>query len=346
MLTPAPLETTRFGLRTFRGTLGVIDTRALFDCLAAENVDLAILRVPPNQAPAVAALEHYGLTPIHADTLVGYTCNLRDIPPPPPTSENGFLIDDARDDDAAAISELVDIVFAEYPSHYTANPLLDAHDVVAGYREWALSHLRGANRVAWVARVDGHVAAIACSAFDPSSRECQGVLHGVHPDFSRGGIYTALIRHTQSFFRELGCERLTIQTQAWNMPVQRVWAREGFALAEVFETFHVNALFNSRHDGAGSAEIIFRSTMPQDVASEVLGVLRRIAVDKGMQVSSSRVATNTTVFEPLAPGVPYSLFVRSYCTRAGHEVVLAAGTLRDPGDRICAVARVTARLHP
>lgn len=344
MLTPAPLETLRFGLRTFRGTIDVVDTRLLFGHLAAENVDLAILRVPPNQAPAVGALGNYGLTPIHADTLVSYICDLRDISPPP-AGENGFVIDDACDDDADAISELVDIVFAEYPSHYTANPLLDLHDVVAGYREWALSHLRGDNRVAWVARVEGRVAAIACSTFDSASRECQGVLHGVHPDFARGGIYTALIRHTQSYFRKLGCERLTIQTQAWNMPVQRVWAREGFTLAEVFETFHVNALFNSTHDGVGGAEIIFRSTMPQDVASEVLGGLLRTAADEGMQMSYSNMATAVTVFEPLAAGMPYSLRVRSYCTRAGQGVALATGTLRDPGDRLCAVAQATARLQ-
>ena len=344
MLTPAPLETLRFGLRTFRGTIEVVDTRLLFDHLAAEGVDLAILRVPPNQAPAVRALEHYGLTPIHADTLVSYTCGLRDITPPPP-SKNGFVIDAAREDDADAISELVDTVFAEYPSHYTANPLLDLCDVVAGYREWALSHLRGDNRVAWVARVDGRVAAIACSTFDTSRRECQGVLHGVHPEFSHSGIYTALIRHTQSYFRKFGCNRLTIQTQAWNMPVQRVWTREGFILAEVFETFHVNALFNSTHDGAGGTEIIFCSTTPQNVASEVLETLLRTAADNGLQVLPSNVATTATVFEPIVADMPYSLRLGSYYTKAGRGIALATGVLRDPGDRLCAIARVTARLQ-
>lgn len=340
MLTLAPLESSRFGLRTFRATPEAVDTASLFGELCTKGADLAILRVRPEQAPAVRALDRFGLAPIHADTLVGYACNLEAIEPLPPAAD-GFTIESAGDGDRAAIGELVDTVFAEYPSHYTANPLLVRRDVVAGYREWALSHLSGGNRITWVARAGGRVAAIACSALDTGDGECQGVLHGVHPDFARGGIYTALIRHTQGYFRGLGCKRLTIQTQAWNIPVQRVWAREGFALAEVFETFHVNALLDPAHGVAGSAELRFADADGRDVAGSIL----RATLDAASGVEPAAHCApghraSVAVFAPIHAGKSHSLQVRSYDFQRSCGQRIVVGLLRDADGRLCALARV------
>src|SRR5262249_25303683 len=141
--------------------------------------------------------------------------------------------------------DLVQTVFAEYPNHYRANPLLRAEDVVAGYGEWALSHIGADDRTCWVACVDGRIAGLACSAFDLRTGVCQGVLHAVSPDFARRRIYTDLIRFTQNHFRARGLATLEISTQVGNLRVQRVWVKEGFTFETVIDTYHINALFGA-----------------------------------------------------------------------------------------------------
>lgn len=342
MLTPAPLESARFALRTFRATPETVDTAQLFDELRTQGADLAILRVRPGAADAVRALARYGLAPIHADTLVAWRCALRDIDPAPAAAD-GFTIEAAREADREAIDTLIDTVFARYPSHYTANPLLAREDVVAGYREWALSHLHREHRLTWLARADGRVAAIACSAFDPVTGQCQGVLHGVHPDFARGGIYTALIRHTQAYFRELGCSQLEIQTQAWNIPVQRVWAREGFALTDVYETFHVNALLDPAHRLIGTVELRFADAgSGRDPAAAILQATMDVAGSTGSATQADPNPTATvSVFGRLCTGDVHSLQIRAYDRRDCSIRRVRVGALYDANQQMCALAYVT-----
>lgn len=337
MLTAAPLESERFGLRAFRATLDTVDASRLFDELLAIGADLAILRVPSRAAHAIRGLARFGLVPIHADTLVSYACDLRAHTPAPATPD-GFTIEPAGDGDRAAISELVTRAFTDYPTHYLANPLLDPAAILDGYRAWALSHIHGDNLVAWVARKDGRVASIACSAFDAGAGTCVGVLHGVHPDFARGGIYTALIRHTQQHFRALGFTRLTIQTQAWNMPVQRVWVREGFTLAEVYETFHVNALLNPDHAGGQPSALTFTAHAQRDLASHLQSVLAAASGSGAHAVSGS---LHTAVFRQVAQGEACTLHARLYEFPHARQRHIASATLLDAHDRACASGRLS-----
>lgn len=332
MLTAAPLESERFGLRTFRATLDSVDIDRLFDELVASGADLAILRVPSREAHAIRGLARFGLIPIHADTLVSYVCDLG-IHTPAAAAPDGFTIELADDGDRAEISELVTRVFTGYPTHYLANPLLDPAAILDGYRAWALSHIRGDNLVAWVARKDGRVASIACSAFDATTGTCAGVLHGVHPDFARGGIYTALIRHTQQHFQTLGFTRLTIQTQAWNMPVQRVWVREGFTLAEVYETFHVNALLNPDRTSGQPGVLAFTSNVQRDIANRL-----QSALADGPEPNAHPVLRrlHTAVFRQVPDGEACTLHARRYDFPHAHQSRIASATLIDAHGHPCA----------
>ena len=244
LLKPAELESARFGLNVARGTLDAIDAGAIARELIEGRVDVAILRVPARPDNGVAELHAVGLAPIHADTLVTYACDLTAYAPQPLHNPT-LAIRDAGPDDVAGITDLVQIVFAEYPSHYVANPLLPRAGMVAGYVEWALSHMGAADRTCWVASVDGRIAGLACSAFDARMGVCQGVLHGVSPDFARHRIYTDLIRHTQRTFRDRGLSKLEISTQVGNLRVQRVWVKEGFTFETAVDTFHLNPLFGA-----------------------------------------------------------------------------------------------------
>jgi hypothetical protein len=244
MLTRAELESARFGLNVARASLDEIDARALARQLIDELVDIAILRIPAGPDPGIASLHALGFSPIHADTLVTYSCDLARHAPRALFNPS-LDIRAAQHGDAPGITELVETVFAEYPNHYRANPLLPRADIVAGYCEWALSHVGADNRTCWLACVDGRIAGLACSAFDSRTGICQGVLHGVSPDFARNRIYTDLIRFTQNTFRERGLSTLEISTQVGNLRVQRVWAKEGFTFESAMDTYHVNALFGA-----------------------------------------------------------------------------------------------------
>src|SRR5262245_62131156 len=242
MLTRADRESARFGLNVARASVDEVDAGALATELIRDRVDIAILRTPAGTARGVDALRALGFSPIHGDTLVTYSCDLAGYTPQP-LSNPALDIRPAGRDDVPGITALVEAVFAEYPNHYRANPLLVREDVVAGYREWALSHMGADNRSCWIAAVGGRVAGLACSAFESQTGVCVGVLHGVSPDFARNRIYSDLIRYTQSHFRERGFSRLEIATQVGNLRVQRFWVREGFVFESAVDTYHINALF-------------------------------------------------------------------------------------------------------
>jgi hypothetical protein len=240
----ADLETARFGLNVARGTLRAVDGVALAKELIRDRVDVAILRIPARPDSGIAALHAVGFSPIHADTLVTYSCDLGRYTPQALFNPS-LDIRPATHADDREITALVRTVFAEYPNHYCANPLLPRDDIVAGYCEWALSHIDAADRTCWVACVEGRVAGLACSAFDTRTGLCQGVLHGVLPEFARNRIYTDLIRFTQHFFRDRGLAQLEISTQVGNLRVQRVWVREGLTFESAVDTLHINALFGA-----------------------------------------------------------------------------------------------------
>ena len=244
MLTRAELESARFGLNVARASVDEIDPGALARQLIEDRVDIAILRIPAGPAPGIVSLQALGFSPIHADTLVTYSCDLARHAPRALFNPS-LDIRPATPGDVPGITALVETVFAEYPNHYRANPLLPREDIVAGYRQWALSHIDADNRTCWVACVGDRIAGLACSAFDSRTGTCQGVLHGVSPDFARNRIYTDLIRFTQNTFRERGLSTLEISTQVGNLRVQRVWAKEGFTFESAVDTYHLNTLFGA-----------------------------------------------------------------------------------------------------
>lgn len=346
MLNAASLESARFGLRVFRAILPTIDVDALFEELIARCVDLAIIRTPGG-SDQLYKIAHYGLHPLHADTLVTYECALQDITPKPLKRQRA-IIDVARRGDGQAIIALVKEVFAYYPNHYHANPLLDREDVLDGYCEWALSHIDGKDgNIAWVARVDNRIAAIACSAFDEATGICHGVLHGVHPDFSGSGIYTNLIRHTQHHFRERGYRTLKISTQVGNLPVQRVWVREGFVFAEVFDTFHVNALLDLNRIGTMQTVSLSDGHRGQLLRGQAMtGFLAAAFSDQRARQASTDTGTEeccATIFDELENQADYQVRVRRYRRAHLPDRTFCSATLHDVTGKIHGMAQFVAR---
>jgi hypothetical protein len=331
MLTPADLETARFGLRVARAEVDEIDAAALAQELIDGRVDVAILRVPARPQPGVAALYALGFSPLHADTLVTYSCDLARYEPRP-LSNPSLDIRPAGRDDVAGIMDLVRVVFAEYPSHYRANPLFPLEALVAGYGEWALSHLGAKDKTCWVSCVDGRIAGLACSAFDPRSGVCRGVLHGVSPAFARQRIYTDLIRYTQSYFRERGLATLEISTQVGNLRVQRVWVREGFTFERVVDTYHLSPLFGAL--AASPRQLTWRA--PEQGAADA-GWLSDRFVEALAETELSRngrlLSRHSSLLGDIAPGASHRAELGWTLPRPGLPGPRAVCVARDVRDR-------------
>lgn len=241
-LVNSPLDSARFGLRICRGQGEQLDDRALFKALVAQEVDVAIVRVPAGTG-SWSRLARYGLQPIHADTLVYYSVDLRTYQPNP--LRNGDIVfAEATDADRDVLAALVRTTFDGYVSHYHANPIFDRELVLAGYMEWATGYIASGTpgRTTWVARRGDEVVAFACCSYDDVAKDCEGVLYGVHPAHAGGGLYGDLIRHTQTMFRMRGFANMKVSTQIWNYAVQKVWAREGFYLTRAYDTWHINSM--------------------------------------------------------------------------------------------------------
>jgi acyl dehydratase len=360
-LAPSPLDSARFGLRVLRGHGERVDDRALFEALVDAQADVAIVRTPAG-AGGWARLSRFGLQPIHADTLVYYALDLGKYEPAP--LRNALAFAEATEADRDALASLVRTTFDGYVSHYHANPAFDPALVLAGYMEWATGYIASdtPGRVMWVARRDGEIVAFACCSFDTATKTCEGILYGVHPAHSGGGLYGDLIRHTQAMFRARGFRTMEVSTQVWNYAVQKVWAREGFALVRAYDTWHVNAML------AGGSPMVDRTLIFDaaqiarfaeatgdanpvhfdDAAARAAGFPGRIS--HGMLVGGelSRIfgmetpgpgtlflRANLVFLKPLLPDHPYQLRVRNAAGGEPRGYVPAVATVHDDAGALC-----------
>lgn len=239
-------DSRRFGLDIFRGTTAEPDARSLLREIVAAQADIAIVRTPVGLASRMHALAALGLPPIHADTLVYYQAGLRGHVAR--AARNADLdIGEAGAADLDGLKQVAALGFAGYVSHYNANPLLDAAKSNAGYVEWASGYLNrpAPAKATWVARRGGRVLGFVCCLIDRDAGHCEIVLNAVHPEHAGGGVYTDLVRHVMAQCAARGLARIEISTQIWNYAVQKVWAREGFALDRAYDTYHLNALLRS-----------------------------------------------------------------------------------------------------
>lgn len=239
-LAPAALETNRFQMNIYRGEAREVNPKQIQEILVRNNVDVAILRFPIEAQEQLSRLERLGMSYLVADVLVYYQCDLTRLDPPPLRNQD-LEFEELDEQGLETLDALVATIFAEYRNHYSMNPIL-ACDLVDAYQEWARSYRTSdedGKRCWLVKRNNRHVGFATCSF---EGEECEGVLYGVMPEASGGGVYCDLIRFTQRFFKERGHRKMKVSTQVQNYAVQKVWSREGFAMSEGYLTVHINSL--------------------------------------------------------------------------------------------------------
>lgn len=246
----SPTESARFGLRIFRANLEQVDACALRAELERVRADVAILRIPAHALALVHELGETGLQPVIADTLVHYSVAL-DRNAASSLCNPSLRLKLARDGDADAIATMARIIFANYVSHYHANPLFDANAIADGYAEWAARCVpqNDEGYSASIIELAGTAVGFSCIRICAATQQAHGVLNGVMPAARRSGVYRDMLRATLAQLTGAGIARFLISTQVHNVVVQRVWADEGLRLERAENTVHLSPLFNRVRSG-------------------------------------------------------------------------------------------------
>ena len=196
--------------------------------------DIVIVRYPAADVGRFFELARLAdFEPIYADTLVHWRAALASgRGPERPAGLGARAV--SRDETAA----LVRAVFADYPNHYAANPLLDRHAALEGYVEWATTLLDRGD-AASLALVDdaGRDLAFALVDYGPEVADIR--LAGVRPEDRGRGHYRALVAAVMQDAVARGRDAIEISTQAHNVAVMSTWARLGWVPTRAVTTVHL-----------------------------------------------------------------------------------------------------------
>ncbi len=235
----SPLDTKRFNQNIHRAILDNIDPLEIANYMQSNKVDTLIARIPTDLKAKQYQLNRLGHEVIHADTLVYYFASLRKINELSLRNELIFELIDEKNE--FILNEIIPVIFDEYKNHYFSNPYLDKSQILEGYLEWAQSYMRSKNsdKISWLVKLKESYVGFATCSFIEETKECEGVLYGVRPDFSGKGIYSDIIKFTQNYFKEKGYNTMWVSTQIQNFAVQKSWINHGFTLKKAYDTFHL-----------------------------------------------------------------------------------------------------------
>lgn len=236
----SPLESRRFGVPVARLTVaGTAVTphwrTGVANVLRASDAEVVVTRWPARESDVPAVLAAQGRRLLPADNLVYWEVATSVL------TERVGRADVASRVGALTAEELDALVldtFADYPSHYSANPLFAPDLALAGYREWA-EHTRFSrpDLVVSLHQPVGTAVGVATCAVDDGELEI--LLAGIASAHQGGGLYSGLLAGVARLAADLGVARIVISTQAGNVNVQRAWARAGLVPFAAFATAHL-----------------------------------------------------------------------------------------------------------
>lgn len=239
-LAVSSVDSARFGLKIARGTVPPLaPADAVLEAVRRSRPDVAIFRCQAGDPAQVHALRNAGFCPIHADTLVHYRGQLEGAPDPGALS-GVVAVARAGASDSADLAAIAARAFAGYRSHYHANPLFGAQQILQGYVEWAATGATAEDVQAWRVVQAGETRGFATCRTDTALASVEVLLNAVDPQWQGKGVYTALLAAIMRRYRELGMRTINISTQVWNYRVQRVWTRLGLELERAEDTYHLN----------------------------------------------------------------------------------------------------------
>ena len=252
-------ESARFDMNILRVTMDLLDTKVLNQAILKNNTDLTILRIPCEKLAQISKLELLGFPFYQTDTLVYYYTDFEKHQPNELKNKD-LIFTEATIANKAEIANMVDIIFPGYTNHYNSNPYIDKQNILEGYKEWVLDYIEKENKYVFIISRDKKNIGFATCSVD--NAEAEGVLYGVLPEAAGGGVYSDIIRYTQTFMKNKGIKVMKVSTQVQNYAVQKVWSREGFFMTKSFATIHINSLLNYSHLPEITASSIYFVSLP------------------------------------------------------------------------------------
>jgi hypothetical protein len=261
------IESKRFNLNIARSKMIDIQIKEISNFVNKNYIDIVILRIPTEKIEQASKLMQLGYPYYQTDTLVYYKVDFT-VYHAKELKNNDLQFVLATINDVEHISKLIDVIFPGYTNHYNSNPLINIENVIEGYKEWVINYIDRKDKFVFLVRKNGkYIGFASCSINDGIA---EGILYGVLPEVSGGGIYSDIIRYTQMFFIQKGAGSMKVSTQVQNYAVQKVWSREGFFLFESFATIHINAMLNYSIVEKKQFDIFF-STSDINLAGELSG---------------------------------------------------------------------------
>jgi RimJ/RimL family protein N-acetyltransferase len=239
----SPIESSRFGMRVYRGIVDEINPNMILSNIISEKVDVAIIRLPSEKQDQLSWLNEVGLPYIVADTLVYYNVDLLHREVGELKNKELSFVQCCKEHNEI-LESLVGEIFKGYTNHYNSNPFMSKCDILQGYKEWARSFITDneSGKVVWLIKREESYIGFACCTYD--AHKCTAVLYGIASEASGRGIYSDVIRFTQRYFKDMGYKIMEISTQIQNLASQKAWIREGAVLNKSYITLHINSFMN------------------------------------------------------------------------------------------------------
>jgi RimJ/RimL family protein N-acetyltransferase len=230
------VDTDRFGFVYVRANyVAEADIADMLAYCRDHGAGVCVARCDVGDFAAMEALENAGFR--LKDTLVYYEATLEPSTIPMPRS--AVPIRAVRPGEGDAVSALARAAFADYFSHYHADPRFDRGKVDDAFVDWAQRSCadKGVADEVFVADDGGTLGGFATLRFNDAT-EGEGVLFGVHPAYQGMGIYRDFMTTGMQWCLEHGRRRMIVSTQINNYTVQRAWVRLGFLHYRSFYTLH------------------------------------------------------------------------------------------------------------
>jgi GNAT superfamily N-acetyltransferase len=230
------IDEERFGIKTAKvENVELHDIPDIMRFCEENEVRLLLARCPTNDLPAVQELERKGF--LLMDTLIYYSCNLRENPPPAYISE--IRIRSFIPGEEEIIKAIAAEAFDGYLGHYHADSRLDKTKCNETYADWAYKsclHKEVADQV-FVAELKDKVIGFG-TVRGNSSDEGQVILFGILKAYQGMGIYRMILMNCMRWCIDRNMEKIITSTQITNLAVQKVWIRLGFEPSRSYYTFH------------------------------------------------------------------------------------------------------------
>lgn len=235
------IESKRFKMNILRAKSEHIELKNIQKHIINNYADIMFLRIPSINVSEIQLLSKLGYEYFQTDTLVYYSIDFLKYQPKQ-IKNSDLEFKKATVGEQFLLQEMIREIFNGYTNHYFSNQFLNKSEILEGYIEWVTNFIDQDDKVVFIAYRNDKAIAFATCSLEIDTAE--GVLYGVMPSSSGGGIYADLIRFTQNYYLKAGIKKMKVSTQVQNYAVQKVWSREGFHMNESYATIHINPLLN------------------------------------------------------------------------------------------------------